>query len=144
MISGRVGSSAQMGASDFARKATKFPKYKPYFRYLIIDHEGYILLPTYEMKNENYIYEVFTPDGKFINKLKLSSLGFSIIAKGFLYELETSEDKFPSVIRYRLKWIIFQFGYFEYDGAILVKAWFVTFGILLFNSKNEPKFLQSA
>ena len=103
IISGRAGSSAKRGASDFIRKATKFPKYKPYFRYLVIDHEGYILLPTYEMENENYIYEVFTPDGKFVNKLKLSSFGFSIIAKGFLYELKTSEDKFPSVIRYRLK-----------------------------------------
>ena len=103
MISGSTGSSAQMGASDFARKATKFPKYKPYFRYLIIDHEGYILLPTYEMENDSYIYDVFTPDGEFVNKFKLSPVAFSKIANGLIYELKTGMDKFPSIIRYRLQ-----------------------------------------
>ena len=101
-MSGRSSSNAQMGAPGFIRKATKFPKYKPYFRYLIIDPEGYILLLTYQTENENFIYEVFTPKGDFVNKLKVSSFAFSKIANGFIYELKTSEDKFPSVIRYRL------------------------------------------
>lgn len=102
-ISGGTASEGKMGAPDFIRRETKFPEFKPYFRYLIFDHEGYILIPTYEKENENYIYDVFTPDGNFLNRFKLPLLGLSIVAKGFIYELKTSKDGFPSIVRYRLR-----------------------------------------
>ena len=72
-MSGNVATGGKSGVPDFIRNKTKFPKFKPYFRYLLVDHEGYILIPTYEMENENYIYDVFTPDGEFVNKLISSS-----------------------------------------------------------------------
>jgi sugar lactone lactonase YvrE len=95
---------SQKGAPDFIRQATEFPEFKPYFMGIKIDPEGYLLVQTYEMDKQNYIYDVFAPEGKFIGQVKLPSLGFSaIFYKSFIYALKTNEDEFPAVQRYRLK-----------------------------------------
>ena len=92
------------GATEETRKLTQFPKFKPYFNSMLIDHEGFILIRTYEKSNGKSIYDVFTPRGDFVNQVKIQQLGHaSLFFKGFYYNIKTLDDGFPSVVRYRVK-----------------------------------------
>ena len=98
------GGQVEKGAPDFIRKATKFPKYKPFFMGITIDHEGYILIRTYKTENNNGYFDIFNQDGKLINQVKLPvAFGASTFKNGFLYGIRATEDGFPSICRYRLK-----------------------------------------
>jgi len=98
-----VGGQQSKGAPDFIRKATEFPKFKPYFIGMIIDHEGNILIQTFELEQERIIYDVFDAKGNFINRAKFPFLGASVFWKGFIYQMKGGEEEFPSVVRYQLK-----------------------------------------
>ncbi len=90
--------------SDFIRKRTEFPKYKPYFSRITIDHKGYILVHTYKNENENQIMDVFTKDGKFITKVKIPAIiSRGIFHKGYFYQFRFSDEEYPKIIRYRLR-----------------------------------------
>ena len=92
------------GASDFTRKRTEFPKYKPYFSNITIDHEGFILVHTYKKEDQNQIIDVFTKDGKFINKVKIPAIiSRGIFHKGYFYQIRSSDEEFPKIIRYHLR-----------------------------------------
>ena len=92
------------GASNFIRIRTEFPKYKPYFSNITIDHEGFILVHTYKKEDQNQIIDVFTKDGKFINKVKIPAIISSgIFHKGYFYHTRSSDEEFPKIIRYRLR-----------------------------------------
>jgi len=88
---------------DYIRKATEFPKFKPYFRDMFTDHEGNILIQTFEMIEQNYNYDVFSPEGKFINRVTLPTFDQCIIYRGFIYQVKGGEDEFPAIVRYRLQ-----------------------------------------
>ncbi|HDL19447.1 MAG TPA: 6-bladed beta-propeller [Bacteroidetes bacterium] len=99
-----VGGQIKKGAPDFIRKSTDFPKYKPYFTGIIIDHEGNILVRTFKTEKERSVYDIFSPDGNFICRTKLPpQLSFAVFKKGFIYAVRSSADGFPAVCRYKLK-----------------------------------------
>jgi hypothetical protein len=88
------------------RKNVEFPRHKPYFNRIFVDHEGYVLVETYaEAESEDHnVYDVFTLAGEFINRVEIPPLRSNTIFRdGFLYMTHTEEDELPSVIRYRLK-----------------------------------------
>lgn len=98
------GGGIKRGAPDYIRKNTKFPKYKPYFMSIIIDHEGYILARTYGLNEKYNIIDVFTQDGEFINSVKLFPVNFtSTYNQGFVYSLKTTEDYLYYIVKYALK-----------------------------------------
>lgn len=88
-----------------AKKRARFPKYKPYFDTLLIDHEGYMLFRTGETEGDISVYNVFTPDGKFINTLKMPLVrGSAILVDGVVYNIERHEgESDPTVHRYRVR-----------------------------------------
>lgn len=98
-----VGGQVSQGAPDYIRKEVQFPKFKPYFMGIIIDHEGNILVRTYETSKENTVYDVFNQEGQIINAVKLAPIGGKNFAGGFVYSTKASEDEFPVVVRYRLR-----------------------------------------
>jgi hypothetical protein len=88
------------------RKNIEFPRHKPYFSRIFVDHEGYVLVETYAEADleDHTVYDVFTLAGEFINQAEIPSLRSNTIFKdGFLYMTHTEADELPSVIRYRLK-----------------------------------------
>lgn len=92
------------GASEEIRKSTQFPKFKPFFKDLLIDHEGYILIQTFEKADDKSIYDIFTPEGEFVNQAEIQQLGYaSFFRKGLYYDIKTDDDGFPSVVRYRVR-----------------------------------------
>jgi len=89
---------------DEVRKLTKFPKYKPNFNYLSIDHEGNILLQTNKKKKDNYYYDVFTAEGKFVAEVEMPVIGWSEkFINGNLYQLSQTDDGFPVVKRCKIE-----------------------------------------
>jgi hypothetical protein len=87
-----------------AREKVKFPEYKPYFRGLFVDHEGYLLVETSEdaAEDDDAVYDVFSPQGEFIGRVEMLRLRRSTVIKdGFVYMTKTPDDELPTVIRYR-------------------------------------------
>jgi len=97
------GGAIEKGAPTFIRDNTEFPKYKPYFKQMHVDQEGFILFQTYETDIDGVIYDVFDPSGHFVNKLVLPELsGFRVITLGFVYQIETPEDSPATIKRYKV------------------------------------------
>jgi hypothetical protein len=86
------------------REKVRFPKYKPYISGLYVDDEGYILVETHEKtgSDDTMYYDVFTPDGEFVNRVEMMTLKASArIKNGHLYMSRFGDDDLPVVIRYR-------------------------------------------
>ncbi len=92
------------GAPQHIRDATEFPEYKPYFTNMVIDHEGYVLIQTYEASGDEVIYDVFSPDLEFVNRVTLPELDRRcVITNGYVYQLHRPDDEYASVRRYRVQ-----------------------------------------
>jgi hypothetical protein len=90
------------GAPDHIREHTEFPPFKPYFRHLSVDHEGFILFRTYERAGDRVYYDVFSESGEFIGRVALPAVfAGSVLRGGFVYHLRTTEEG-PEVRKCRL------------------------------------------
>jgi hypothetical protein len=86
------------------RRAISFPKYKPIIDVINIDHEGYIIVRLEQRVDDKPVYDVFTPEGGFVNRVTVASLSrFAVMKSGFVYQRRFSQDELPSVCRYRLE-----------------------------------------
>lgn len=88
------------------RKNVEFPRHKPYFSKILIDHEGYVLVETYEeaASEGDAVYDVFTLDGSFVNRVESRAMrANSVFHGGYVYMTRSAEDELPAVVRYRLK-----------------------------------------
>lgn len=75
------------------------------FIYLCIDDRGRIFVRTYEkgpVKDE-YYYDVFDPDGKYLTKIPLKSRPY-VIKKDRLYTIEEDEQGYQTVKKYKIIW----------------------------------------
>jgi hypothetical protein len=85
------------------RQTVEFPKYMPYFDRFIIDGDGYLLFLVGEPTDSTQLYEVFTPNGDFVNAVTLPRLSRSAIFKGkYIYTIARGEEDLV-VRRYRLE-----------------------------------------
>jgi hypothetical protein len=81
----------------------EFPKYKPHFKELIVDGEGYLLFLVDEPTKDTQLYDVFTPEGEFLNRVTLPRMSRNAILTGkFIYTIARGEED-PVVRRYRLE-----------------------------------------
>jgi hypothetical protein len=86
------------------RQKVTFPKYKPYISDLFTDDNGYILLEVPERtdSDDTMYYDVFTPEGGFVNRVEMITLRTPVVFRGgYLYMAKSSDDELPVVIRYR-------------------------------------------
>jgi hypothetical protein len=98
------GGEIKRGASQFVRNETKFPKYKPYFSNISVDANGHILIHLYLKNNEYNVYDVFSPNGEFLNNVKMTPIhSKTIFYENYVYKAVFSDDDFPKIIRYVLK-----------------------------------------
>jgi len=108
------------------RKATKDPKYIIYgkkirfskhwppFQYLFTDDEGRLFVMTYEDGEYpgEYMYDVFNPDGVFIDRISLRNLVFEhrwniqyvTARKNRLYGLRRKNSGYRELVVYRMNW----------------------------------------
>ena len=75
------------------------------FIYLCIDDEGRIFVRTYERVpgREEYYYDVFDPEGKYVVKIPLKSRPY-VIKRGRLYTIEEDAEGYQVVKRYKVIW----------------------------------------
>ncbi len=103
-ISGRKVKSKTLG---FDRKIVKFPIHKPYFSNIWIDQEGNILIQTLKTEDQHVVFDIFTKEGDFLNKVKMSNNitnGYnSIFYNNIFYQISESDEEFPKIIRYNLR-----------------------------------------
>jgi hypothetical protein len=92
------------GAPTFIRERTEFPRYKPYFSQVYVDDEGYFLFRTFETLADKTVYEVFDPDGRFVNRLLMPRLsGAFVLTGGFVYQVDASGEGPAPITRYKLE-----------------------------------------
>jgi len=86
-------------------KNMKIPKYYPFFRYIATDDEDRIFVLTYERPSERkgYCFDVFDAEGRYIVRTVLPSL-IPLIRKGHLYAIEESDEGYPVLKRYKIRW----------------------------------------
>jgi hypothetical protein len=88
------------------RQKVDFPNYKPYITDLFVDDYGFILVEVPERAgaDEHMRYDVFTPDGEFVNRIEMKALRRPAVFRGgYLYMAKVSDDELPVVARYRLR-----------------------------------------
>jgi hypothetical protein len=90
------------GAPQHVRDNAEFPEYKPYFELLRVDHDGYILVQTFEREGDLAVCDVFDPQAKYVGRVLLPDLAEFEFAGGFAYRLDTPEDAGAKVLRMRL------------------------------------------
>jgi hypothetical protein len=83
------------------------PKYHNPYNWFIVDDEGRLYVTTHEQveEGEGFYYDVFDPEGKCLVKIPLKSRP-QIIKKNKLYTVESDEEGFLTVKRYRIDWKI--------------------------------------
>lgn len=79
----------------------KFPKYKPAFKAISVDHEGYILVDIYNDAtiDDASVFDVYTGDGEFVSQVEIRNPGGMI--NGYAYSLRMAEDELPKIVRSR-------------------------------------------
>jgi hypothetical protein len=98
-----TGGVVTQGAPEYIRKETHFPAYKPSFRSIQVDHEGYLLFSTYETTPEGRVFDVFDSQARFVNRVTLpDEFSSCVLANGYAYRLDV-KDEAATVRRYRLE-----------------------------------------
>ena len=101
----------KQGAPDHIVKNTKFPKYKPAFRYILVDGEGNILIFGHQKKSFEDIryFDAFDPKGNFISNVQVvgdvffpSSFSGVYIRGKFFWFRKTDEDGLFKIFKYRI------------------------------------------
>lgn len=101
------------------KKKTYFPDFFPPFQFFFLDEKGRLYVMTYEKgKGPNdYIYDVFNPDGLFVGRIELENYGSSpfswtgifiplnVAAKNnCLYCLKEKESGYKELVVYKMRW----------------------------------------
>lgn len=82
------------------------PKYHNPYSWFMTDDEGRIFVQTNEQVEEgSYFYDIFDPEGKCLAKIPLKMRPY-LIKKNKLYTVESDEEGFLTVKRYRIDWKI--------------------------------------
>jgi hypothetical protein len=83
------------------RRHVKFPSEKPYFYDVFVDHEGYILVETYDVVDGEPLHDVFTSDGDFVGQVRLPDLKRVLFNGGYTYRIVPLGDEPPGVGRFK-------------------------------------------
>ena len=94
-----------------------FPENMPPFQYFFTDDEGRLYVMTFEQgeKPEEYIYDIFNPEGLFIGRMSLDNSGNEVTAKwggpfeakarsNHLYSLRIKTSGYMELVVYKMIW----------------------------------------
>jgi len=95
-------------------KKIQISNHWPPFQYLFTDDEGRLFVMTYEEsdKPNQYIYDVFNPDGVFITRISLGNMVFfslwdiqyATARKGRIYCLQKKPNGYKELLVYKINW----------------------------------------
>ncbi len=90
---------------DYIVNLTKFPEFLPPYRGLAFDSEGNLLVNVYTQSRAENIFDVFSPDGKYLNQVRIEGAPitwFNRFSGDGLWQIERNAEGFASLVRYRL------------------------------------------
>ncbi len=97
------------GAPDYIKDNTSFPKLKPAFKNLCVDGEGNIWVQPYNENRakEDRYFDAFDREGKFLNQVEIVEQSASLywsrrFYDDYFWQIETDEDGYYHVVRYRI------------------------------------------
>lgn len=95
-------------------KEVNILKYWPPFQYLFTDDDGQLFVMTYEEGEDfdQYLYDIFNPDGLFIGRVSLSNLispiqwdiQYVVAKNNRLYSLREKESGYKELVVYKMIW----------------------------------------
>ncbi len=90
---------------DEIRKKVYFPKHFPPYQGGFADDEGQLFIMTLEKgkKPREYVYDVFNPEGVFIDRIKLDSPG-ALVKKSRIYFFKEKESGYKEFVVYKMMW----------------------------------------
>ena len=90
---------------DYIVKLTEFPEFLPPYRGLEFDSSGNLLVNVYTKNRATDVYDVFSTDGVFINRISIEGppvAWFHRFSGDGIWQIERDADEVPSLVRYRL------------------------------------------
>jgi hypothetical protein len=96
-----------------------FPEFYPPFQFFFLDEEGRLYVMTYEKGKglNDFIYDIFNPDGVFIGRIELGNYGnlvsspiinplpLNVVArKNRLYCLKDKDSGYMELVVYKMRW----------------------------------------
>ncbi len=88
-----------------------FPDFLPPFHYFITDPDGRVYVMTYEKGKEpdEYIFDVFNPDGLLFSRVSLKDFSYpeglnGKVKNGYLYCVFEKESGFEKLVAYKITW----------------------------------------
>ena len=98
----------KMGANEFTRKNTEFPKFKPAFQRIKVDSEGNILVMTHRKNpnEEGKFFDSFDSQGNFLGNVQITSkVGYpyyAVIRDGIFWKRKVDKEGFSKIVKYRI------------------------------------------
>lgn len=81
------------GDNDDVRRRVEFPREKPFFFRLAVDHEGFIVVVTYARNEDSTVCDVFATDGTYVGAFDLPTfLSKGVFHAGFVYGWKGFDD----------------------------------------------------
>lgn len=100
------GGSIQWSEGDL-KKLHKFAEYKPFFTNIVMDDEGHLFLPKPKSvlnPEEDTYFDMFSPEGFYIYKVKIHKVNPRVIRKGYIYTFGADPDTgYYEVERFKIK-----------------------------------------
>ena len=98
----------KMGANEFTRKITEFPKFKPAFRRIKVDSEGNILVMCYRKNpnEEGKFFDAFDSQGNYFGNVQITNnVGYPYYAHirdGIFWKRRIDKEGFTKIVKYRI------------------------------------------
>lgn len=97
------------------REKVYFPRHMPPYQGSFTDDKGRLFVMTFEKgeKSKEYVYDVFNPEGVFVDRIKLDNFGeygfsvgpLQIMVKGnSIYRYREKESGYKEFIVFKMKW----------------------------------------
>ena len=88
------------------KKAYIFPKFKPFFSWMMLDNKGRIYVKRFKLynsENRSEIFDLFNEKGYYIYRIKMP-FPSRLVRNGCIYRIEQDQDTdYPKVKRYKIK-----------------------------------------
>jgi endoglucanase len=90
---------------DYIVRLTEFPELLPPYGGLAFDSEGNLLVNVFTKNRATNVYDVFSPDGRFVHQILIEGTPLSWIYRfsgNNIWQIERDADEVASLVRYRI------------------------------------------
>jgi len=98
------------GAPPLIKKYTDFPKYKPYYKNILVSPENDIWVFLYSENDEDNLVDIFGRDGKFVKRIELEKdLGYRPVfaEDGTLWTVTEDDQGYNVIVQYKIEGNVF-------------------------------------